>query len=207
MCIDYKALNKRTLKNRYSISHIDELMEELRGAKYFTKIDLHFRYHPIRLRRYVLVFFDDILIYSKTWKEHLQHMEKVLHILEEQRLYPKMSKCEFGLTEMLYLGHVIGEDGVRVHQEKIKVILDWATPRNMTELQGFLGICTYYRRFMRGFSQRAAPLTDLTKKGAFVCMNVAQEAFERLKRVMSSCPVLALLDFSQLFVLECDTSG
>lgn len=98
-----------------------------------------------------MVFFDDILIYNETFEEHLQHLEEVLCILEEQELYAKIFKCEFGLTKMLYLGHIIGEDGVRVHQEKIKAILDWPTPRNVTELRGFLGICTYYWKFVREF--------------------------------------------------------
>lgn len=84
-----------------------------------------------------------ILIYIRTWDEHLQHLEQVLSILEEQQFYAKMSKCEFGMTEMLYLRHVIGEDGIRVHQEKIHAIVDWPTPRNATKLRGFLGICTY----------------------------------------------------------------
>lgn len=79
-----------------------------------------------------------------------------------------MSKCEFGLTEMLHLGHIIGEDGVSVHEEKIRAIRDWPIPRNVTELRGFVGICTYYKNFVKGLSQLAAPLTDLTKKVAFV---------------------------------------
>ena len=119
------------------------------------------------LRKCVLVFFDDILIYSRTWEEHLQHIEAVLCILEEQQFYAKLSKCEFGLTEMLYLGHIIGVDGVRVHEEKIRAIRDWPELKNVTELRGFVGICTYYRKFVKGFSQLAAPLTDLTKKGPF----------------------------------------
>ena len=123
-----------------------------------------FRSH---LRKYVLVFFDDISIYSRTWEEHLQHIEAVLHILEEQQFYAKLSKCEFELTEMLYLGHIIGVDGVRVHEEKIRAIKDWPEPKNVTELRGFVGICTYYRKFVKGFSQLVAPLTGLTKKGAF----------------------------------------
>ena len=108
---------------------------------------------------------------------------------------------------MLYLGHIIGLDRVRVHEEKIRAIRVWPEPRNVTELRGFIGICTYYRKFVRGFSQLAAPLTDLTKKGAFSWSDTAQRAFDRLKEVMSSCPVLALLDFTQPFVLECDASG
>ena len=175
MCIDYWALNKKTMKNRYPIPRIDELMDELRGSKFFSKIDLRSGYHQIhvrdqdvpkiafrchyshfeflvmplgltnapatfqscmnhifrgQLRKFVLVFFDDILIYSQTWEEHLQHIEAVL---EEQHFYAKLSKCEFGLMEMLYLGHIIGVDEVRVHEEKIKAIRDWLEPRNVTE--------------------------------------------------------------------------
>eukprot|EP00253_Pinus_taeda_P004243 PITA_04243 len=220
MCIDYKALNKKTLKNRYPIPRIDELMDELKGARFFSKIDLRSRYHQIhvreqdiaktafsQLRKFVLVLFDDILIYSKTWEEHLQHIETVLRILEEQQFNAKLSKCEFGLTEMLYLGHMIGVDGVRVYEEKIRAIRDWPEPRNVTELRGFIGICTYYRKFVKSFSQLAAPLTDLTRKGAFSWSDTAQRAFDRLKEVMSSCLVLALPDFTQPFVLECDASG
>ena len=87
--------------------------------------------------------------------------------MEEQQFYAKPSKCEFGLTEMLYLGHIIGVDGVRVHEEKIRAIREWPESKNVTELQGFVGICTYYWKFVKGFSQLVAPLTDLTKKGAF----------------------------------------
>ena len=110
-----------------------------------------------QLRKFLLVFFDDILICSRSREEHLQHLEAVLSILEEQQLYAKMSKCEFGMTEMLYLGHIIGEQGVQVHQEKIQAILEWLTPKNVIELRSFLGLCTYYRRFVRGFSQLTAP--------------------------------------------------
>jgi hypothetical protein len=113
-------------------------------------------------------------------------------------------KCEFGLTKILYLRHIIGVQGVQIHQEKIQTILDWPTRRLLTELLSFLGLCSYYRRFMRGFSQLGAPLTDLTKKGAFKWTEEAQKAFGWMKEVMSTCPVLALPDFSQPFVLECD---
>jgi hypothetical protein len=99
-----------------------------------------------------LVFFDDILIYSRTWDEHLAHLEEVLGIMQAQSLYAKESKCEFGMRELLYLGHIIRERGVQVNQEKIRAILDWPTPKNLTELKGFFGLCSYYRRFVRGFS-------------------------------------------------------
>ena len=154
-----------------------------------------------------MVFFDNILIYSQSREERLQQVDEVLSILEEQQLYAKMSKCKFGMTKMISLGHVIGEQGVQVHQEKIQATIDWPTPKNVTELRSFLGLCTYYRRFVKGFSQLTAPLTDLTKKGAFSWSEEAQVAFEKLKEIMSSCPILALPDFTQSFVLECDASG
>jgi hypothetical protein len=252
MCIDYRALNKKTIKNRYPIPRIDELMDELHGAVFFSKIDLRSGYHQIsireqdiektafrchfrhfeflvmpfgltnapatfqscmnhifrgQLRKYILVFFDDILIYSKTWDEHLAHLEKVLDIMKTQSLYAKESKCEFGMRELLYLGHIISGQGVQVHQEKIRAIVDWPTPKNLTELRGFFGLCSYYRRFVKGFSQLGAPLTDLTKKGAFHWTEDSQQTFNKMKEVMSTCPVLALPDFSQPFVLECDASG
>jgi hypothetical protein len=212
MCIDYHALNKKTIKNKYPILRIDELMDELHGVVYFSKIDLRSGYHQInireqdiekttfrchfghfeflvmsfgltnapatfqscmnhifnrQLRKFLLVFFDDILIYNRTWEEHLRHLDEVLSIMQSQSLYAKESKCEFGMTKILYLGHIINAQGVQVHQENIQAILDWPTPRTLTELRGFFGLCSYYRRFVKGFSQLGAPLTDLTKKGAF----------------------------------------
>jgi hypothetical protein len=148
MCIDYRALNKKKIKNRYPIPRIDELMDDLHGAVFFTKIDLRsgyfeflvmpsgltnapatFQYcmnHIFRgnLRKYILVFFDDILIYSKTWDDHVAHLGEVLGIMQVQSLYAKESKCEFGMRELLYLGHIISGKGVQVHHEKIRAILD-----------------------------------------------------------------------------------
>jgi hypothetical protein len=159
------------------------------------------------LRKYLLVFFDDILIYSRTWAEYLAHLEEVLGIMQAQSLYAKESKCVFGMRELLYLGHIISEHGVQVHQEMIRAILDWPTPKKFTELKGFFGLCSYYRQFVRGFSQLGAPFADLTKKGAFQWTDESQQTFEKMKEVMSTCLVLALPDFSRLFVLKCDTSG
>jgi hypothetical protein len=98
----------------------------------------------------------------------MRHLDEVLGIMKAQSLYAKESKCEFGMTKILYLGHIIGAQGVQVHQEKIRAILDWPTPKNVTKLRSFFGICNYYRRFVQGFSQLGAPLTDLTKHGAFI---------------------------------------
>jgi hypothetical protein len=159
-----------------------------------------------QLQKILLVFFYDLLIYSRTWEEHLGHLEEILSIKEEQSLYAKESKCEFGLTEVLYLGHVVSLQGVQVHRDKIQAILDWPPPKNITHLHGFFGICSYYKRFVKGFSQLATPLTDLTKKGALKWTEEAHKTFDRMKEVMSTCPVLALPDFTQPFVLECDAS-
>jgi hypothetical protein len=141
-----------------------------------------------QLRKHLLVFFDDLLIYSKMCEEHLRHVDQILSMV-------------------LYLGHIIGAKGLQVHQEKIKAIMEWPTPKTLTELRGFLGMCTYYRKFVKGFSQLCAPLTDLTKKGAFKWSEEAQFTFDKMKKVMSMCPVLALPNFSQPFTLECDASG
>jgi hypothetical protein len=120
------------------------------------------------LRKPVLVFFDDILIYSRSWKEHMRHLDEVLSIMEAQSLYAKESKCDFGMTELLYLGHIISAQGVQVHQEKIRAILDWSMPKNVIELRSLFWLCSYYRWFVWGFSHLGALLTDLTKHGAFI---------------------------------------
>jgi hypothetical protein len=148
------------------------------------------------LSKFLLFFFDDMLIYGRNWEDHLRHLDKVLGILEEKQLYAKDSKCEFGMNDMLYLGHVIGKNGVQVHQEKLKEIIEWPIPINLIELKSFLGLCTYYRKFVKGFSQLTTPLTDLTKKGAFNWKDEAQMKFEKMKQVMSSCHVLALPDIT-----------
>jgi hypothetical protein len=97
-----------------------------------------------KLRKFLLVFFDDLLIYNRTWEEHLEHLDEILSIMEDQSLYAKESKCEFGMKKILYLGHVVNAQGVQVHREKIQAILDWPSPKNLTHLRGFFGICNYY---------------------------------------------------------------
>lgn len=119
-----------------------------------------------------------ISIFSKSWKEHLQHLDEVLSILESKSLFAKESKCEFGMRELLYLGHIISAEGVKVDPEKIRAIIDWPPPENITHLKGFLGLFSFYRRFMKGYSQLAALLTDLTKKGVFEWLEKAQTMFD-----------------------------
>ena len=106
-------------------------------------------------------------MYSKTWDDHVVHLDTVLVLLNRASLYAKESKCALGMTELLYLGHIIGVDGVRMDPDKIRVILEWPKPETLTQLRGFIGLCAFYCRFVAGFYRHATPLTDLTRKGAF----------------------------------------
>ena len=159
------------------------------------------------LRKFVLVFFDDILIYSSSWKEHLQHVEIVLKLLQQEKLYAKLSKCSFGATEVDYLGHTITGAWVAMENSKIEAVKKWPTPTNLKQVRGFLGLTGYYRRFIKNYASIAAPLTDLLKKDAFNWNVKAAEAFENLQFATTTAPVLALPNFKQPFTLETDASG
>jgi hypothetical protein len=192
-CVDYRQLNAITVKNKYPLPVVDELLDELAGASYFTKLDCRSGYHQIRvaagdehktafkthnglfefkvmpfglscapatfqgamniilaplLRKCVLVFMDDILIYSKTWSDHVVHVEQVLKILQENNFLLKRSKCEFGKQSLEYLGHVISAEGVATEPAKISAVKEWPVPTNLKQLRGFLGLIGYYRRFI-----------------------------------------------------------
>ena len=203
LCNDYRSLNKITIKNRYPIPWIDDLLDQLRGAKFFTKIDLKFGYHQVPIdptdvwktafkskeglfewlvmpfeltnslatfmrmmndvlrpfiNSFLVVYLDDILVFSKTWEEHLQHVEQVLSTLQDHGLYANKEKCYFGIKSIKYLGYVIDSEGVHVDPEKIQVIKDWPAPRNLTELRSFLGLANFYHRFVFGFLHFSWPL-------------------------------------------------
>lgn len=159
------------------------------------------------LRKFVLVFFDDILIYSKSQEDHKEHLGLVLAKLGEHTLYANLKKCEFGRAKIGYLGHVISSSGVEVDQDKVQAVKEWPQPTNLRELRGFLGLTGYYRKFVSQYAQIAHPLTDQLKKDNFGWTPQATEAFESLKTAMITSPVLVLPDFTQEFILEADASG
>ncbi|KAJ4773419.1 polyprotein [Rhynchospora pubera] len=156
------------------------------------------------LRKSVLVFFDDILVYSRSLIEHIQHLEKVFIKLREHKLYAKMSKCGFGMEQVEYLGHIISKDGVATDPSKIEVMVNWPRPRTLKELRGFLGLTGYYRKFIKSYGTISKPLTGQLKKNGFIWNESAERAFEKLKRAMTSAPILALPDFTKSFTLETD---
>ena len=150
-------------------------------------------FHPY-LDQFVIVFIDDILIYSSSKEDHEEHLRVVLQILRENQLYAKFSKCQFWLDSVAFLGHVIFAEGVYVDPQKIKAIVNWKPPTNVIEIRTFLGLARYNRKFVKGFSKLAAPLTKLTKKEEnFVWSEACQQSFDELKRKLTSAPILTLL--------------
>ncbi|WVZ88384.1 hypothetical protein U9M48_034911 [Paspalum notatum var. saurae] len=159
------------------------------------------------LRRFVLVFFDDILIYSSSWAEHLRHVGIVPHALRAHQLHLKRSKCSFGTTSVTYLGHVISADGVAMDADKVAAVASWPAPRAARGLRGFLGLVGYYRKFIRDFGIIAAPLTRLLRRDAFAWDDESRAAFQALKGALTTGPVLQMPDFDKPFTVDCDASG
>ncbi|KAL0560862.1 hypothetical protein IC582_001276 [Cucumis melo] len=159
------------------------------------------------LRRCVLVFFDDILVYSSDITEHEKHLGMVFAILRDNQLYVNRKKCVFAHSQIHYLGHIISKQGVEADQDKVRCMLQWPQPKDVTGLRRFLGLTGYYRRFVKSYGEIAAPLTKLLQKNAFKWDENAILAFESLKSAMSTIPVLALPDWSLPFMIETDASG
>ncbi|GKF02907.1 putative reverse transcriptase domain-containing protein [Tanacetum coccineum] len=177
MCIDYRELNKLTVKNRYPLPRIDDLFDQLQGSSFYSKIDLRPGYHQLRVReedipktafrtRYGHYEFQVMpfgLTNTPTNKEeHEEHLKLILELLKKEELYAKFSKCEFWIPKVQFLGHVIDSKGIHVYPAKIKSIKDWASPKSPTEIRQFLGLAGYYRRFIEGFSKIAKLMTKLT---------------------------------------------
>ncbi|XP_042031572.1 uncharacterized protein LOC121778308 [Salvia splendens] len=158
------------------------------------------------LRKYVIVFFDDILVYSPTLEDHCSHLEQVLELLQSHQFFVKLSKCSFCSTTVEYLGHLVSDGSLKADPAKIEAMTSWPTPTTVKQLRDFLGLTGYYRRFIANYAMIAAPLTDLLKKEAFLWTNAGDAAFAALKEAMTSAPVLSLPVFDKQFCIETDAS-
>ncbi|XP_048619861.1 uncharacterized mitochondrial protein AtMg00860-like [Brassica napus] len=142
------------------------------------------------LDEFVIISIDDILVYSKTKEDHERHLRAVLERLREQQLFAKLSKCSFWQKSIGFLGHIVSDQGVSVDQEKIKCIREWPQPKNATEVRSFLGLASYYRKFVKGFSSLAQPMTQLTGKDVrFAWSESCEKSFAALKDMLTSAPV------------------
>jgi len=252
LCVDYSQLNKMTIKNKYPLPRIEDLMDQLHGSSIFSKIYLQSGYHQILVKaddvqkmafrsryghyeyvvmsfgvtnasavfmdymnrifrpfldKFVVVFIDDILIYSRTQEEHAEHLRVVLGILREKQLYAKLFKCEFWMDEVQFLGHVISAQGIAVDPAKVEVVVKWESPISATKIRSFVGLAGYYRRFIEGFSKIVAPLTQLTRKDQpFTWTDKCEESFQELKQRLTSAPILVIPDIGKPFEVHCDAS-
>jgi len=166
--------------------------------------------HVLRhfIGKFVVVCFDDIVIYSKSLDEHVEHIQCVLAVLRKECLYANLEKCIFCTDKVVFLGFVVSAHGVEVDEEKIKAVHEWKPPQNVSQVRSFLGLAGFYRRFVKNFSSIAAPINQLTKKDIPFHWGKEQEnAFEELKKRLTSAPLLALPDFGKTFEIECDASG
>ena len=238
MCIDYRDLNKITIKNKYPLPRIDDLFDQLKGASVFSQFDLRTGYHQMRvedssipitafrtryglfefevmpfglsnapaffmdlmnrifrpyLDKFVIVFIDDILVYSRSMEEHREHLRIVLQLLRDHQLYAKFSKCHFWESEVRFLGHVVTSEGISVDPAKVVAVREWKQPTNATEVRSFLGLAGYYRRFIEKFSIIASPMTKLTRKNVkFLWTEDCERAFQELKERLTTAPVLVI---------------
>ncbi len=254
LCVDYRGLNKITIKNRQPLPLIGEALDRLKSAKIYSKLDLRNAYHQIRLvegqewmtafrtryglfeyqvmpfgltnapatfqhfitdilrdflDQFVLVYLDDILIYSDSVAEHKRHVRMVLERLQQHGLHLKPEKCQFHVTETEYLGYIISPGGIRMDPEKVSAIAEWEPPKSIHDLQVFLGFANYYRRFIKNYSKLAQPLTSLLRKetkNPFPLSPEALEAFEFLKTSFTTAPILAMFDPTRQCIMECDAS-
>jgi len=157
--------------------------------------------------KYFQVYLDDIVVYSKTLEEHVQHVRTILKKLIKHKLVAKMSKCELHKLKISFLGHVVSKDGVETDPEKIKAMAEWPQPENVKQMQSFLDFCNYYRIFIRNFSEIAKTLFKMTsKKEKFEWNEKGLSTFHKLKEMLTSPPVLAYPDHEKQFFVECDTS-
>jgi hypothetical protein len=160
------------------------------------------------LDKFVVVFIDNILVYSKSTEDHEEHLRVVLQRLWDHHLYTKFSKCEFWINEVSFLGHMISSEGIVVDPSKVRDVLEWELPKSVHQVRSFLGLAGYYRRFILNFSKISKPITELLKKGTkYIWSKECDEAFETLKMLLVTSSVLAQPDIAKPFDVYCDTSG
>ncbi|CAL8161244.1 unnamed protein product [Prunus armeniaca] len=224
MCMDYRQLNELAIKDKYPIPLIDDLLDELHGAKYFSKLDLrsgyhHIRVHPEDIEKMAfwtheghyefLVMPFGLTNASATFQGLMNEIFRnclrkfVLH----HQLFVKMSKCAFGVSTIEYLGHIVSRQGVSADPSKLNIVANWPIPTSVKSLRGFLGLTGYYRKFIPHYGRESFPLTQLTKKDGFLWTPEATTAFHKLKELMLSPKFLALLDFTKPFIIESDAFG
>ncbi|GKV46430.1 hypothetical protein SLEP1_g53414 [Rubroshorea leprosula] len=228
--LDKGRLNQVTVKNKYPLPRIDDLFDQLQGARVFSKIDLRSGYYQLKVKpkdvmktafrsryghcefllyldKFVIVFIDDILIFSPDEESHKEHLAIVLQILREKKLYAKFDKCEFWLNQISFLGHVVSKDGISVDLSKVEAFMKWERPISVTEVRSFLGLAGYYRRFVEGYSKISGPLTQLTRKNQkFEWTDKCEQSFQELKNRLVTAPILAILDNGGNFVVYTDAS-
>ena len=252
MCVDSRAINKITIKYRFPIPRLEDMLDLLVGSSWFFKIDLRSGYHQIHVRpgdewktafktqdcvfewlvmpfglsnapstfmrvmthvlqpligKFLVVYFDDILIYSQSKEEHLAHLRQVLLTLREAKLYVNLKKCSFMQPHVLFLGFIVSEHGILADPEKVRVIREWSEPQTITETRSFHGLASFYRRFIRGFSTIMDPITKCLKHKEFQWSNAASQTFREIKVIMTEAPGLRYPDFSKVFEVACDASG
>ncbi|GBG60384.1 hypothetical protein CBR_g4342 [Chara braunii] len=253
LCIDYRKLNVQTVKNAGPLPRIDDLLERLGGAKFFSKLDLKSGYHQLEIRqedryktafktryghfewlvmpfgltnapttfqaamttefrhmldRFVLIYLDDILVYSRSLDEHVEHLRTVLERLRQAKYKANRDKCEFARQELEYLGHYVTPQGICPLADKIEAIRVWPEPTNTTDVHSFMGLAGYYQRFITGYSRIAAPMTRLqSPKVPFVFDDDARRPFQALKTAMLMAPVLSIYDPTLPTRVTTDASG
>ena len=251
-CVDYRALNNITVKDRYPLPLIKESLNNLSGMKYFSRIDIVSAFNNLRIekgqeyltafrtrfglyeslvmpfgltgapatfQRYIndalrehldifcTAYLDDILIYSRTREEHIEHLKMVLQKLRAAGLFANPAKCEFLVKETKFLGLIVGQEGIRMDPAKVETVKDWKTPTCVTDVQAFIGFGNFYRRFIRDFSKLTAPLNRLTKKDVpFVWDDTCEKAFIKLKEAFTTAPILRPFDWTKDVILETDAS-
>ena len=252
MCIDYRALNNVTVKNRYPLPRVDDLLDQLSQARYFSKLDLTSGYWQMRIKdqdtpksafttryghfefmvmpfglcnapasfqylmnsifreyldQFVVVYLDDIMVYSRSYDDHLKHLEIVFNKLKENQLYAKLKKCEFMKTKVEYLGHIVSNNNISPDANKTASIKNWDRPRNAKDVMAFIGIANFYRKFVKDFSKRTIPLTNIMgPKSKFKWTEEQENAFNDIKNVLTNYPVLKLPTREGRFKVHTDAS-